>query len=346
MVLERGLAIASISGEAVSVPRRGRRGAGMTSGNGVAVGQDGWLYWVGRAREVETFYGDTATSRRVLDRWARLIDRRARRLDGLGITHLHTVVPDKLAVYPDRLGRPFPGVADPPAARLARMLACQNPAPMVDLLAPLRSARDDEPVYLRTDTHWTYRGYLIAYRALCEALAAPVAEHVFAGTRAQERFTFDLGEKLKPAVGEDYVAYDFPRRAERVDANALVHVRESGQAVRARGLFVGSRVVLRNPQAPDPRRLVLFGDSYIYNPGARLTAMFAETFAEVHAIWSANIDWAYVEAVRPDVLIFEIAERFLRQVPTDRIRIDAFADARARRASRLTLRERLGRWLR
>ena len=318
----------------------------MTSGNGVAVGLEGWLYWVGRAREVETFYGNTATSRRVLARWSWLIDRRARRLDKLGITHLHTVVPDKLAVYPDLLGRPFPGVEDPPGVRLARMLARRNPAPMVDLLTPLREARYDEPVYLRTDTHWTYRGYLIAYRALCEALAAPVAEHVFAGTRMQERFTFDLGEKLKPTVDEEYVAYDFPRRAERIDANALVRIRESGRAVRPRGLFVGSRVVLRNPQAPDPRRLVLFGDSYIYSPGARLTAMLAETFSEVHAIWSANIDWTYVEAVHPDVLIFEIAERFLRQVPSDRIRIDAFAEARAHRATRPTLRERLGRWLR
>ena len=137
----------------------------MTSGNGVAVGQDGWLYWVGRAREVETFYGDTATSRRILERWARLIDGRGRRLDRLGIRHVHTVVPDKLAVYPDLLGRPFPGVEDPPGVRLARLLAQRTRTPMVDLLAPLLAARADGPVYLRTDTHWTYRGYLVAYRA-------------------------------------------------------------------------------------------------------------------------------------------------------------------------------------
>jgi hypothetical protein len=318
----------------------------MKSGSGVAVGHEGWLYWVGRAREVEAFYGDTATSRRILRRWARLIGLRARRLDRLGIRHVHTVVPDKLAVYPDLLGRPFPGLDDPPGVRLARLVAQDRAAPMVDLLTPLLATRADEPVYLRTDTHWTYRGYLTAYRALCEALSAPVAEHVFAGTSARERFTFDLGEKLSPTIDEEYVAYDFPRRAHRTEANALVQVRESGQAVRPRGLFVGSRVVLTNPEAPDPRRVVLFGDSYIYSPGARLTAMLAETFAEVHAIWSANIDWGYVEAVRPDVFIFEIAERFLRQVATDRIRVDAFAEARARRAVRPTLRERIRLWSR
>ncbi|MEL6062977.1 MULTISPECIES: alginate O-acetyltransferase AlgX-related protein [unclassified Methylobacterium] len=314
----------------------------MTSSNGVAVGQDGWLYWVGRAREVEVFYGDSPLSRRILGRWARLIARRARRLDALGIRHVHAVVPDKLAVYPDSLGRSFPGLNDPPAARLARLLEPHGGARMIDLLTPLLAARAEEPVYLRTDTHWTYRGYLTAYRVLCDALDAPVAEHVFSGTQMRERFTFDLGEKLRPPIDEEYVAYDFPRRAERIDANALVRVRESGQAIRQRGLFVGSRVVMRNAAAPDPRRVVLFGDSYIYSPGARLTAMLAESFAEVHAIWSANLDWAYIESVRPDVLIFEIAERFLRQVPTDRIRVDAFAQRRAKRAVRPTLRA----WLR
>lgn len=317
----------------------------MARGNGVAVGDDGWLYWVGRAREVEIFYGDSPLSRRILGRWARLIERRAQRLDSLGIRHVHAVVPDKLAVYPATLGRAFPGLDDPPAVRLARMLSPNARAGMIDLLKPLLEARAKGPVYLRTDTHWTYQGYLTAYRALCEALHAPAADHVFTGTQTRERFTFDLGEKLYPPIDEEYVAYDFPRRAERIDANALVRVRERGEAVRPRGLFVGSRVVMRNSAAPDPRRVVLFGDSYIYSPGARLTAMLAESFAEVHAIWSANLDWHYIEAVRPDIVIFEIAERFLRQVPTDRIRIDRFAEARAKRAVRPTLRERLKRYL-
>jgi alginate O-acetyltransferase complex protein AlgJ len=313
---------------------------------GVARGRDGWLYWVGRAGELEALYADTPASRRLLERWARLIERRARRLDGLGIASIHAVVPEKLAVHDDTLGRPFPGLADPPCARLARRLARDGRAPLVDLLAPLRAARADGPVYLHTDTHWTHLGYLTAYREICRALAAPAAPHVLAGTTTPDRFTFDLGEKLDPPMAETYAVHHFPRRAARVETNALVRVREDGRAVRRGGLFVGSRVVLRNPEPLDPRRVVLFGDSYVYDPGPRLTAMLAETFGEVHAIWSANIDWAYVERVRPDVLVFEIAERFLRRVPHDRFRTDAFAEARARRAVRPTLRERVRGWLR
>lgn len=132
----------------------------------------------------------------------------------------------------------------------------------------------------------------------------------------------------------DDLEHGFERRARRVEANALVRYREETEPERIGGVFVGSRVVLRNEGAADPRRLLIFGDSYSYEAAPRLTTMLAETFGEVHAIWSADIDWAYVRAVKPDIVLFEIAERFLRRVPTDRFRVDAFAARRVRLASR------------
>jgi alginate O-acetyltransferase complex protein AlgJ len=48
-----------------------------------------------------------------------------------------------------------------------------------------------------------------------------------------------------------------------------------------------------------------------------LTGMLAETVAELHFVWSASVDWSYVERVRPDVLVCEMAERFTARVPSD-----------------------------
>jgi alginate O-acetyltransferase complex protein AlgJ len=319
-------------------------------GTGVLRGRDGWLYWVGRRGEVPALYADTPATRRLIARWTRLFVRRAARAERLGARYVQTIVPEKLAVHPEGLPEPsrasLAGLADPPGARLLRALGAARPGAAADLADALAAARAEGPVYLRTDTHWTWRGYLAAYRALCAALGAAPVAHVFAGARVPDRFTFDLGGKLVPPVAEDYEAYDFPRRARRTHANALVALRESGAARRPGGLFVGSRVVLENPGAPDPRRLVVFGDSYTFDQGPRLTALLAETFSEVHAIWSAEIDWAYVEAVRPDLLLHEIAERFLRRVPRDRLRVDRLAARRVRRALRPTLAARLKGWLR
>ncbi|MDP4004712.1 hypothetical protein [Methylobacterium sp. NEAU K] len=298
---------------------------------GIAVGRDGWLFWVGRANELASLYADTAASRRLLQRWLRLVDGRVRRAKAVGATYVHMIVPEKIAVHADTLDRPFPNLEDPPGARLGRFLVGGTGAEVVDLYGPLQEARCEGPVYLRTDTHWNHRGYIAAYRTLCAALGVTPAAHVLDGTGHSARFVFDLGGKLTPPVDEAYFAHDFPRRAHRSEANALVQLRETGRVAGRSGFFVGSRAVMRNSEASDPRRVVLFGDSYVFDQGPRLTAMLAESFREVHTIWSAEIDWTYVAAVKPDLVVYEIAERFLRRVPTDRFSVDAFAERRVRR---------------
>ncbi len=89
---------------------------------------------------------------------------------------------------------------------------------------------------------------------------------------------FDLGGKLKPPVDEAISPTPFNARAQRSEANALVQLRETGRVAGRGGFFVGSRAVMRNPEAADPRRVVLFGDSYVFDQGPRLTAMLAESF--------------------------------------------------------------------
>ncbi len=34
-------------------------------------------------------------------------------------------------------------------------------------------------------------------------------------------------------------------------------------------------------------------------------------------MWSSSLDWTYIEAVKPDILLFELAERFLARLPKD-----------------------------
>ena len=97
-----------------------------------------------------------------------------------------------------------------------------------------------------------------------------------------------------------------------------VLVEEHEARGRAEDLHIGAHVVYRNARPGiDPRRLVLFGDSYAHFTPIMLTGLLAESFAEVHFVWSANLDWAYVERVRPDILLFELAERFLARLPRD-----------------------------
>lgn len=291
----------------------------------VHVGRDGWLFLIGGTNGVLTQYRVTLGRWWRLRAWARLVEARAARAQKLGIRYLHTLVPEKLSVYDDRTDdlRYDPGQS--PARLLARRLR-DNPA-FVDLLAPMRAARNGPvPLYYRTDTHWNYDGCLLAYRVLLRACGAVPPADIGARIRFETTRVRDLGEKLRdwPPETASHAAID--RDAQRVHAGALVSAYEA--AGRAADLHVGAHVTFRNESpGADPRTLVLFGDSYAHFAPIMLTGLLAETFREVHFVWSSSIDWGYVAAVKPDLLLFEMAERFLTRVPDDTFSLAAVQEA-------------------
>lgn len=294
---------------------------------GVHRGSDGELFWLGDQGQLTTLHRRSPLQAWRLWRWRRLLSERRRRCAALGARHLQLFPPDKLSVLADRAPELRIDAADGYAAQLA------GEPDVVDLLRPLADARRGGEPYLRTDTHWSHLGYVTAYRAVCQALgAAPAANVTDAATEVRPHLC-DLGAKLSPPESE-LVA--FPRwtpRAVRREANALVQAREARLRARlAPGLLVGSRVVLTNPEAADRRRLVVFGDSYTSHADG-LGPMLAESFAETHLLWSASVDWTYLARVRPDVVMHELAERFLRKVPRDGRDVDALGDARAAQLS-------------
>ncbi|KAB1072145.1 alginate O-acetyltransferase AlgX-related protein [Methylobacterium planeticum] len=280
----------------------------------VHVGRDGWLFLTGGSNRVMDHYGHGLGRWWRLRAWTRLIEARAARAAGLGIRSATLIVPEKLSVY-DNLTRDLP--YDPgraPTRVLARRLA--RNAAYVDLLQPFRAARDGAPLYLRTDTHWSVEGYLLAYRELMRALAAVPPAEIGARPRFEAERLMDLGEKVPGLPRESVSHLVIPRAAERVHAGPLVEAYEAQG--RASELHSGAHVVFRNADPGiDRRRLVLFGDSYAHFAPIMLTGLLAESFAEVHFVWSSSFDWGYIERVRPDLLVFELAERFLARVPRD-----------------------------
>lgn len=296
----------------------------------VHVGQDGWLFLVGGSNDVLAQYTRSWRTWPHDWRWRREVVRRADRCRRLGLRYLHVVVPEKLTIYDDRTGGLPVDVAAAPAVRLRRWLRGSGAAAtLVDLVEPLRAQRRTQDLYFRTDTHWTHEGCFIAYEALCRRLGATPREELREGRPLpQGELCGDLGVKMAPPRTEPFTPHALQRHAVRAYASDLV--RDFEAEGRIGELHLGTHVVFRN-DAPDadPRRIVLFGDSCshfrfeVYS--GMLTGLLAETFREVHFLWSPGIDWDYVAAVRPDVVIGEFAERFMARLPPHHFRHAALA---------------------
>ena len=307
----------------------------------VHVGRDGWLFLTGGSNRVLEQFGWPGFPRRALWQWRTIIEARVRRCARLGATYAHAVAPEKLTVYHDAVDGLDCDPQRAPALRLRRWLTGSAGARAhVDLVGPLRAARWTAPLYRRTDSHWTHEGCVVAYRAILAHLGvAPRDDIEPRRVRETMRFSGDLATKLSPVRVEIAEGCRFESAARRVHTNGfLAHFEALG---RPQDAHLGAHAVFRNddPRA-DPRRLVVFGDSYCQhssmNPIATLTPLLADTFAEVHFLWSTGIDWDYLAEHRPHFVLAEIAERFMIDLPPRGIRIDALAElAMARKAAHL-----------
>lgn len=291
-------------------------------------GRDGWLFLTAGSNNVIGQFSDTPLMKQRLSNWKALLIARSRRCEGLGTTYRHLIVPEKLTVYDHELRDLEIDQSLSPARRLRQSLAWHPlRRTCLDLVTAFRERCREEDLYFRTDSHWTFAGRMVAYRVLCQSLAAAPQEDLPERSFEEQIFQGDLGGQMVPPQSEPARFYNLQRDAVRHFASPIVEKREADNAIST--LHVGAHVIYRN-DAPtaDPRRLVLFGDSYSHFAPSMLMIMLAETFREVHFVWSTSIDWRYVERTLPDILVTQIAERFMFQVPDDSFDLEAYVAER------------------
>lgn len=306
-------------------------------------GLEGWLFLTGGTNFVTTLYdrhrGHLPDTK--LEAWREIIDERLRRCHRLGIDYVHVVVPEKLTVYGHKQSSPLVDPDLAPAIRLGERFAdTPGSRHWIDLVASMRAIRDDVDLYWKTDTHWTAEGCLLAYELLCEALALEPNAALRARPFREFACIMDLGGKMDPALWEQIKVYEWVEDAERSYVNRVTEILETPEY--GGEIHVGSRATFTNRAAANDKRLLLFGDSFSGPHANLLTGLLAETVREVDFVWSANIDWRYVEAVKPDILVTEISERFMALAPNDRFDLRLTELKQIARAQR----SRLKRWWR
>jgi hypothetical protein len=289
---------------------------GTWSADGVAVtGRRGWVFLGGGTNTIlDQYRGAFALPEDFDARWGDALEARRRGAQELGAAFAAVIVPDKLGVMVADFPDPLPRMAEAPAAMLAAR-------PELDLLYPVTElAAVPGGAYLRTDTHLTCAGNAALARAVGAALGVTI-EHEVTPERILRYVTSgDLGSRFSPPIVEVVAALNDFGDAEEIASN-----REEISAV---GAHVGTRQVLRNERAADPRTAVIFGDSYaLAAPHYQgLTWFMAQAFREVHFLWVPfGWDPAYAAAAGAEVVVCQGAERFAIRPPELQVDVHALA---------------------
>jgi len=280
----------------------------------VIVGKEGWFF-LGDDHAVAQHRGVVRTSAEHLERWRVALEARRDWLRARGSEYLLVLVPNKHTVYADKLPNYLAPVSEESQlGALVEYLEDRSDIEVLDLREALAQARAREPngdIYHKTDTHWNDLGAYAASRAIVTALNQRFPE--LGGLESppvRRRVEEGPGLGLPQILG---LAGSFPQRATRLEpwpARARVAPEfQSGYEARVRRqrpfAFETGRAGLHLPRA------VVLRDSF----ANALIPYLSESFARTLYVWTRAWPERLLERELPELVIQEIAERFLGEVP-------------------------------
>lgn len=305
----------------------------------VVPGRDGWLYYAGD-RTFEDFVGRDPLSPDELTRWRELLEGRRAWLRERGIAYLFVIVPNKSTIYPEPLPPLLRAQARP--GKLDQLLddlrTHNSTVPVLDLRPALRAVKARQPAYWIADSHWNATGLVAATQAIVQRVNA-LGVTVGATDRSAiaAAMTFEQATRDSDCVDLLAMRGYWPRTPEaqlRIKRPAALRDVPSPLADVAPWK---EAPWWKKPVATEydagRGRAVLLCDSFFRAGGVPLDALaqvpFQLEFRRFTSLW----EWATFEQIeqiakleKPDVVIEEWTERFLKVIPADH---PEFARARA-----------------
>lgn len=264
-------------------------------------GKDGWLYiWdIDGINEVVT--GKTQYDPRYLAMGCRVIDLRQQWCASRGIQYVHTAAPDKSSVYPEFL--PDAVIHNPNGVLKAFSEALSGyHVCFIDTMPTLMRLKDRGPVYFKTDSHWTYSA---AYEIL-KSLMAPIT-NAFPLSRILEED--ELAKRTVNRVMELAALMPTPDKEEYEIIEPKFPVSKLAfQSESTRG-----KIQVFETGRKNLPRCVLFRDSF----SSFYLNVMRESFSRIVVLNSRIFWYDLIEKERPDVVVVEVAERYLEPITTD-----------------------------
>lgn len=258
-------------------------------------GSEGWLYiWDIDDIEAKLFGRSklSATELRLIsenfsarDAWAS--DR--------GFTYIHLIAPDKATIYPEFL----PAGLTLPTVNLFsqyRDVLHGSLARFVDTLPIIYDFKSSGQAYFKTDSHWTYPcAQTVLAQILSKIIDAQVPIPPVGSIKTQSRSVkriLELGALTTPPTSELF--------------EVITPEKQNSEQIYVSATARGKAQVFRNADCSLPR-CMLFRDSF----SSFFLSTLVEYFSEVVVLNTRHFWHGLIEAFEPDVVIVEVAERFL-----------------------------------
>jgi len=207
------------------------------------------------------------------------------------------IPPDTPTIFPEDL--PFKPVSKRPVHEvlsLCEEIIGKDYAIFPDKL--LKKQKSGKVIFPKTDTHWSTYGAYLAYKEICKKLDLFCIAEEDLEFKSVER-KGDLGSKCNPHLKSEFTSMILKKSHSKITFNNHTNVR-------------GRMQIFQNTKRKLPVCL-WFGTSYSYP----LLRVAKESFRKLIFIHRSPYDQEIMDYVKPDIVINEIAERFLVNPPNE-----------------------------
>lgn len=269
-------------------------------------GKDDWLFLKSfGSQDILSFYTEAnSPPEAAIDRWVDVAERRHAWFARRGIPFVSIFAPDNCLVYPEALPDHVRLNGNSPFARFAAKL---SPAARAEIVYPLQTLIDGRGRFdtcQRTDSHWSEWGAYLAYRDLIAHIRKQVP-----GAHLVEHD--DIEWRLRHSFGAMGVVMT-PERSEEIPVARLKAQRS--RYVRIAQTEVRDAYTVTQIDDPALPTAVVFRDSY----ATAMAPFLIESFRRAVFVSCPNaVFYDLVEQEKPDVVIFERAERAFSWPPTE-----------------------------
>lgn len=273
----------------------------------VTVGKNGWFFLRtdGSNNEIDYYRSIAPFKSKELADWKRTLEQRNDWLASQGIHYLMIIAPNKTTIYPEFLPESLNRVRQ--ESRLDQLIAylrVNSDVKILDLRDPLRSAKVNNLIYARRDTHWNDLGAFVAYQQIIKSLATwypnlkalPMSDFKLKVTYGNADLINLLG--LTGILKDEKIELiaRTPRLARRVNPGIYKPDLQKNQQLFA--------TELKDSSLP---RAVMFHDSFT----EQLSPFISEHFKRILYLRQDDFELQVIQQEHPDIVIQEMVERKL-----------------------------------
>lgn len=281
----------------------------------VEIGRDGWYFYTPDSN-LDIARGEYPNfDEGILQTICREQEMIRDKLAAQGIEYALILPPSKASIYPEYISSGEYEVTKTPVDMLADYLEEHSDIKVIRLKDALLEAKENEQLYYKTDTHWNQQGAYVAYQKIIKdmnswGLCSSELEDV---TFVPSYFTGEFGAMLgyEGVLAEEQTAHAILAQRDATECLSGETYDRLSNAVIGEGIPTQFHLYA-NEKSVDDASVLLFGDSMMAErEDPSLAELLAENFFAFTYVWDYGVRQSIIDAVQPDILLYEMTERHL-----------------------------------